>query len=50
MVRAHDYETARGLLIEGVSVETLERGTRVPRDDLLRMKAELDEKRPDGSN
>ena len=42
--RETKYDMARCMLKRGVPVEAVERRTRVPRDELLRMKAELDRK------
>ncbi len=40
-VQNHYYELARGLLSDGLSVDALEKRMKIPRDDLLRMQAEL---------
>ena len=40
-VRDHDYELARGLLSDGMSVDALAKRMKIPREDLLRMQAEL---------
>lgn len=43
-VREHEYKMARGLLMDGISVDVLDRYMKIPREDLLRMKDELDGK------
>ena len=36
------YKMARGLLMDGISVDVLERVTKIPHEELLRMKADVE--------
>ena len=49
-VRESRDEIARAMLAKGATVEFVSDVAKISREDLLRMKAELDEKRPDGSS
>ena len=41
-VQEHVYEMARGLLMDGASVDVLERTMKIPHEELLRMKADVE--------
>lgn len=41
-VQEHIYEMASGLLMDGTSVDVVERTTKIPHEELLRMKADVE--------